>query len=69
MMQISMRSYRLIMVMAKRNFLLRYLWEHGIIEYIADLLKIYGVKDEDNKNCMLQNGKRILGDFFLLRII
>lgn len=38
--------------------------EHGIVEYIADLLKPYGVEDKGNKNFTLQNGKQILEQYF-----
>ncbi|MDE5867655.1 MAG: class I SAM-dependent methyltransferase, partial [Anaeroplasmataceae bacterium] len=39
--------------------------EHGIAQFIADLLKSYGVEDEVNKNFTLQNGKQILSQYFL----
>ncbi|MDE7095477.1 MAG: class I SAM-dependent methyltransferase [Anaeroplasmataceae bacterium] len=38
--------------------------EHGIVQYIADLLKPYGAEDEGNKNFTLQNGKQILAQHF-----
>lgn len=38
--------------------------EHGIIEYLAKILAIYGVKDNINKNFTLQNGYEILGKTF-----
>lgn len=38
--------------------------EHGIMNYISSLLKKYGVKDEINKSFTLQNGKKILSDYF-----
>ena len=38
--------------------------EHGIIEFIADLLKPYGVEGKSNKNFTLQNGKQILAQYF-----
>ena len=38
--------------------------EHGIIQFIADLLKPYGVEDRVNKNFTLQNGKQILAQYF-----
>jgi len=38
--------------------------EHGIIQFIADLLKPYGVEDRVNKNFTLQNGKQILAGYF-----
>ena len=40
--------------------------EHGIVEYIADLLKDYGVKESVNKNFTLQNGKEKLEKYFPL---
>ena len=38
--------------------------EHGIMEYLAELLSGYGVVDNTNKNFTLQNGASILGGFF-----
>ena len=38
--------------------------EHGIVQYIADLLKPYGAEDRTNKNFTLQNGKQILAQYF-----
>lgn len=38
--------------------------EHGIIEFIANLLKPYRVEDRVNKNFTLQNGKQILAQYF-----
>lgn len=38
--------------------------EHGIIEYIVDLLKPYGAEAQGNKNFTLQNGKQILEQYF-----
>lgn len=38
--------------------------EHGIIEYLAQILAIYGVKDNTNKNFTLQNGYEILSKTF-----
>ena len=38
--------------------------EHGIIQFIANLLKPYGAEDRVNKNFTLQNGKQILAQFF-----
>ena len=38
--------------------------ENGIIPFIADLLKDYGITDTTNKNFTLQNGNRILGKHF-----
>ena len=38
--------------------------EHGIIQFIAKLLKPYGVEDRVNKNFTLQNGKQILAQYF-----
>ncbi|MDE6241635.1 MAG: class I SAM-dependent methyltransferase [Anaeroplasmataceae bacterium] len=38
--------------------------EHGIVQYIADLLKPYGAEDSTNKNFTLQNGKQILAQYF-----
>ena len=38
--------------------------EHGIIQFVADLLKPYGVEDRVNKNFTLQNGKQILAQYF-----
>lgn len=37
---------------------------HGIVQYIADLLKAYGAEDKTNKNFTLQNGKKILSQYF-----
>ena len=39
--------------------------EHGIVPFIANLLKPYGVEDRVNKNFTLQNGKKILAQYFL----
>lgn len=38
--------------------------ENGIIPFIADLLKDYGITDTTNKNFTLQNGNRILKNYF-----
>ena len=38
--------------------------EHGIVPYIAELLKPYGAKESINKNFTLQNGKQILSQYF-----
>lgn len=38
--------------------------EHGIVEFIAGLLKPYGAEEKLNKNFTLQNGGQILGEFF-----
>lgn len=38
--------------------------EHGIIQFVSELLKPYGVEDKINKNFTLQNGKRILEKYF-----
>ena len=38
--------------------------EHGIIEYLSNVLSAYGVKDTVNKNFTLQNGQEILGKVF-----
>lgn len=38
--------------------------EKGIIPYIADLLKEYGVKDSMNKRFTLQNGGDLLSNYF-----
>lgn len=38
--------------------------EHGIIQYIAGLLKDFGVEERVNKNFTLQNGKTKLAPFF-----
>lgn len=38
--------------------------EHGIVPYIAGLLKDYGVSDKTNKGFTLQNGKGILEKYF-----
>lgn len=38
--------------------------ENGIIPFIADLLKDYGITDTTNKNFTLQNGNRILKKYF-----
>ncbi|MDE6407012.1 MAG: class I SAM-dependent methyltransferase [Anaeroplasmataceae bacterium] len=38
--------------------------EHGIVQYIAHLLKPYGVEERVNKNFTLQNGKQILAQYF-----
>lgn len=38
--------------------------EHGIIQFVAGLLKDCGVKDRANKNFTLQNGARILAGHF-----
>ena len=34
--------------------------EHGIIEFLSDLLSTYGVEDNINKNFTLQNGQKLL---------
>ncbi|MCM1130741.1 MAG: class I SAM-dependent methyltransferase [Roseburia sp.] len=39
--------------------------EHGIVHYIANLLKPYGVEERVNKNFTLQNGKQILEQYFM----
>ena len=46
------------------NFYCATYGEHGIIEFIAELLKPYGVKDKLNKCFTLQNGKLILARHF-----
>ena len=38
--------------------------EHGIIQFISELLKPYGVEDRINKNFTLQNGRQILEKYF-----
>ncbi len=38
--------------------------EHGIVQYMSQLLSIYGVEDHVNKNFTLQNGKEILSGIF-----
>ena len=38
--------------------------EHGIIEYLSQILSVYGVEDTTNKNFTLQNGADILGKVF-----
>ena len=38
--------------------------EHGIVPFIANLLKPYGVEDRVNKNFTLQNGRKILVQYF-----
>lgn len=38
--------------------------EHGIIEYLSNVLSAYGVKDSVNKNFSLQNGCEILSKVF-----
>ena len=38
--------------------------EHGIIEYLSNLLKDYGVEDTVNKNFTLQNGSSFLERVF-----
>ena len=38
--------------------------EHGIIEYISNLLGAYGIKDHVNKNFTLQNGEILLKGAF-----
>ncbi|MCM1025570.1 MAG: methyltransferase domain-containing protein [Roseburia sp.] len=38
--------------------------EHGMMHFIAGLLKPYGVEDRVNKNFTLQNGKQILAPYF-----
>lgn len=38
--------------------------ENGIIPYIAGLLKDYGITDSSNKNFTLQNGYKILKNYF-----
>lgn len=38
--------------------------EHGIVEYISDLLRPYGAEDKTNKNFTLQNGRGLLGSIF-----
>ena len=38
--------------------------EHGIIEYLSNVLSAYGVKDTVNKNFTLQNGQEILSKVF-----
>ena len=38
--------------------------EHGIIEYLSEILKEYGMEDHTNKNFTLQNGEGILKAVF-----
>ena len=38
--------------------------EHGIIEYLSNILSAYGVEDNINKNFTLQNGYEILSKMF-----
>ena len=38
--------------------------EHGIMEFLSQVLNAYGVEDNVNKNFTLQNGKEILEPFF-----
>ena len=38
--------------------------EHGIVQFIAGLLKPYGAGERVNKNFTLQNGKQILAEYF-----
>ena len=38
--------------------------EHGIVQFIADLLRPYGAEERVNKNFTLQNGKQILAEYF-----
>ena len=38
--------------------------EHGIMEFLSQVLNAYGVEDNVNKNFTLQNGKEILVPFF-----
>ena len=38
--------------------------EHGIVQFITNLLKPYGVEDRVNKNFTLQNGKKVLAQYF-----
>ena len=38
--------------------------EHGIVEYLSNILSDYGVEDNINKNFTLQNGYEILGKAF-----
>ncbi len=38
--------------------------EHGIVEYISDLLSPYGITDYTNKNFTLQNGRTLLSNVF-----
>lgn len=38
--------------------------EHGIVQFISELLKPYGAKGHINKNFTLQNGKQILKPYF-----
>ena len=38
--------------------------EHGIVQFITNLLKPYGAEDKVNKNFTLQNGKQILAQYF-----
>ncbi|MBO4687276.1 MAG: class I SAM-dependent methyltransferase [Clostridiales bacterium] len=38
--------------------------EHGIIEYLSQILGEYGVEDNTNKNFTLQNGNEYLKEFF-----
>ena len=38
--------------------------EHGIVPFITKLLKPYGAEDRVNKNFTLQNGKKILAQYF-----
>lgn len=38
--------------------------EHGMVQFIAGLLKPYGAEERVNKNFTLQNGKQILAEYF-----
>lgn len=38
--------------------------EHGITEYISNLLKPYGAENRENKSFTLQNGRQILAQYF-----
>lgn len=38
--------------------------EHGIIEYLSNVLSDYGAEDNANKSFTLQNGHEILNRFF-----
>lgn len=38
--------------------------EHGIIEYLSQILAAYGIKENVNKNFTLQNGQEVLSKMF-----
>jgi len=46
------------------NFYCATYGEHGIIEYLSQILSKYGVEDDMNKHFTLQNGCEILGQVF-----